>query len=307
MEVLSDRIQECLGSNPNLMWHYHELRAKQTLPLGIVLSTGRSGTRALSLFMHSAPRITSLHRLYDVAEFQDYDVGDRRTRNTIIYSFLLGKYSQDWLEEQIRHTLGLLGHAIEYSNKTSTEFWYSAHRWNCYYPIIRALFHQHKLVYLSRDPFETIYSMIVKEQYAHRDAAPNVERIWINFELMDTKILRAETLKLTLTSAPQFDRIAWYTNFVKYLYFAFQSKFTGIAHCEFSIDAASKGSKEAYERLQSVANLEGVDYGLYREFFSTKVNVKSPKLSTALRFPEVEKWNSKLISRYEDISGAFTF
>ncbi len=307
MDTLSGRIQECLRNNPNLIELYHELLSKQTLPVGMVLSAGRTGTRALSEFMNCSPHISSLHRLSDIEEFQDYNfTPDKRIRNTIIYSFMLGKYSDEWLEEQIQYTLDMIGYAIEISNKNDTEFWYSAHRWNCYYPIIRVLFPQHKLIYLSRDPFKIVCSMVIKDQYGS-SAAPDVERTWTNFEPMDTKTLQTENLKLRLTSATQFDRIAWYINFVKYLHHAFISKFTGIAHCEFSIDAASEGSREAYERLRSVANLEGLNYSMYREFFRTKINVKRPILSVILRFPEVERWDNKLISRYEDISGTFMF
>jgi hypothetical protein len=162
-------------------------------------------------------------------------------------------------------------------------------------------------VYLSRDPFKTIYSMIVKEQYSRKDADENDERTWINFEpMIDSGVLRGGPLKLTLTNAPQFDRVVWYLNFVKYLYHTFRLEYSGIAHCEFNIDAASEGSEDNYECLKNVANLEGSDYTTYKAFFRIKTNVKKYSLVNALRFPRVDQWDGPLLSRYNDICNAFT-
>lgn len=304
IETLSQRIRDCLQHYPDLSQQHKAQLRNQKLPLGFVLSTGRAGTRALSLFLNSAPGIASLHRLADINGFQQKGVEDKRERNTIIYSFMMKKYSLEWLREQILYALNLSKQAIEYSNRHNVEFWYSAHRWNCYYPLIRVLFPQHKLIYLTRDPYRTIYSMVSKDQYTRSGEQPDLESTWTNFEPMDRQNVQDE-LDLRLTHAPLFDRITWYIAFVEYLNKAFSVNFTGVSYCEFSIDEASVGSRDAYERLKKTANLSGVDNEQFKRFFGSKVNVKNLKISHAFRFPEVENWDNKLISRYEEMSRSF--
>ena len=69
-DTLSSDLRSCLGRYPELSSQYHELLEKQTLPVGFILSTGRSGTRALSMFLSSAPMVSSLHRINDINEFK---------------------------------------------------------------------------------------------------------------------------------------------------------------------------------------------------------------------------------------------
>ncbi len=304
LEALSHRVKECLAKDPDLSQQHDALLRNQRFPVGFVLSTGRAGTRALSQFLNSAPTIASLHRLTDINGFQQKSVEDKRERNTIIYSFMMDKFTLDWLRDQIHYVLNLFAQAIEFGNQNNVEFWYSAHRWNCYYPLIRILFPQHKLIYLTRDPYRTIYSMVIKDQYTRSGEHPDIESTWTNFEPMDKQNVQ-DKFALRLTTAPLFDRITWYIAFVDYLNAAFIENFSGISYCEFSIDEASIGSRAAYERLKNTANLSGVNYDQFKSFFGSKINVKSPKISHVFRFPQVENWNSELVSRYDAICRSF--
>jgi len=146
--------------------------------------------------------------------------------------------------------------------------------------------------------------MVSKDQYTRSGEQPDIESTWTNFEPMDRQNVQ-EKFDLRLTTAPLFDRITWYIAFVDYLNAALKSNFSGISCCEFSIHDALIGSRAAFEGLKNTANLSGVHYDQYKNFFGSKINVKSPKISHVFRFPQVENWNNKLVSRYDAISRSF--
>lgn len=268
--------------------------------VGMVFSSGRAGTRGLSLYLARKDGLTALHRPGDVPGFESSEITvDPGERNSIVYRLMLGPRDREWWERQVSYVLDHLEFA---AGLDAREFWLTAHRWNCYFPIFElVLGRQCPALLLDRDDRKIIHSMITRNQYCPADSEPDDESTWVNVEPQLIEQIEDGAENLKLTGAPLFDRVAWYVQFVRFWFEVCASGRRTDQSGRVAIDDLAGKPEESLRVINDVVGLPGeTSHGL-KEQFNVAKNTKPRSTQTGLRFPEPAAWPSSMNRRLAQI------
>lgn len=278
-------------------------RLRERCPrVGMVFSSGRAGTRGFSLFLDSKDGLTALHRPGDVAGFEHSGVDvDPGLRNTVVYGLMMGPRDETWWRQHAEHVVSMLEFAASLDTK---EFWLTAHRWNCYFPMIElVLARRCPAILLDRTSEKIIHSMISRNQYCPATAIADQESTWVNIEPQLAETLEGGAGHLRMTTAPLFDRVCWYVSFVRYWFDVCtkENRCTDL-HAVLDIDDLAAHSVDSYQLIDRVVGLAEKSPEHLLDHFRVPKNVKPRSTQTGLRFPAIERWTAAMNDRKQAIA-----
>jgi hypothetical protein len=288
-ESLGAEFESVLVADAELNARVNQLRRKCPR-IGMVFSSGRAGTRSFSLFLGCKNGLAALHRPGDVGGFETCGLEvDPGFRNSIVYGLMLGPREDDWWRQHVEYVVSLLEFAASVGVR---EFWLTAHRWNCYFPIIElVLGRKCPALLLDRDDRKIVHSMISRNQYCPATADPDRETTWVNVEPQLAGTVKHGAEHLRLTGAPLFDRVSWYVHFVRYWFKACTDDGRdGGLRAALNIDDLAARPVDSFQLLDRVVGLPGQSPEDLMEQFAIPKNVKPRSTQTGLRFPAIERW-----------------
>ena len=295
-ESLGAEFESVLVADAELSARVDHLRQKCPR-VGMVFSSGRAGTRGFSLFLGCKNGLAALHRPGDVEDFETTGLEvDPGFRNSIVYALTLGPRDDGWWRRHVEYVVSLLEFATSVEVR---DFWLTAHRWNCYFPMIELVLRRKcPALLLDRDDCKIVHSMISRNQYCPATAELEKESTWVNVEPQIVQTVADGAQHLRLSGAPLFDRVCWYVHFVRYWFNVCTDDGRNAAQqAVLNIDDLAAKPAESYRLLDRVVDLPGQSpEDLVRQFTVPK-NVKPRSTQTGLRFPDVERWPGAMHER----------